>query len=138
MVAAAGVVGALGVGTDSVVLFNPAAGFAEVVRTVGVGVGVDLVVTIAAPGEVAEGDVVEAETRWVVGTPKVVDVAAPVEVVPEDSVDATEGRAVGRPAVVEVAEAGAPVVLDVACGCWAVVVDGRLVVVCAEDEEAEV
>ena len=136
MVAAAGVVGALGVGTDSVVLFNPAAGFAEVVRTV--GVGVDLVVTIAAPGEVAEGDVVEAETRWVVGTPKVVDVAAPVEVVPEDSVDATEGRAVGRPAVVEVAEAGAPVVLDVACGCWAVVVDGRLVVFCAEDEEAEV
>ena len=57
MVAAAGVVGALGVGTDSVVLFNPAAGFAEVVRTVGVGVD------IAAPGEVAEGDVVEAETR---------------------------------------------------------------------------
>lgn len=57
VVAAAGVVGALGVGTDSVVLFNPAAGFAEVVRTVGVGVD------IAAPGEVAEGDVVEAETR---------------------------------------------------------------------------
>ena len=60
MVAAAGVVGALGVGTDSGVLFNPAAGFAEVVRTF--GVGVDIVVNIAAPGEVAEGDVVNAET----------------------------------------------------------------------------
>lgn len=72
------------------------------------------------------------------GTPNVVEVVAPVEVVPEDSVDATGGRGVGQPAVVEVAEAGALVVLDVACGCWAVVVDGRLVAVCAEDEEAEV
>ena len=59
-------------------------------------------------------------------------------VVPEDSVDATGRRGVGRPALVEVAGAGARVVLDVACGCWAVLVDGRLVVVCAEDEEAEV